>query len=169
MIRAALIATCLLTAVPALACSPAGGMQRSTAWQLGENCARGWVLDEINAVQLGPLTALGNGLVMQPLREGNGCYFEVYRVVQDCRTGQGLLIGPERIALMEGPKPSGLDTMDKRIRAQHSLPTLQSVSALATAGQVVALPRGASLRFEGATMPLDCACKTAYPALKSRG
>lgn len=166
MIRAAL-ALLLLTAAPALACSPAE-LVVDGRWHSGESCQRFRALDPIKAVSLGPMADLGNGLVSQDLTEGNGCYFDAYKLVQDCASGQALLVGPEKVALMEGPKPSVLDTMERRLLARPEPATLAGVQAMAMT-KVVALARGQGLRVDGVMLPLDCACKTAYPALKPRG
>lgn len=166
MIRSAL-ALLLLGAAPALACSPSE-LVVDGRWSIAESCQRSRALNTVNAVALGRISDLGNGLVSQDLIEGNACYFDAYKLVQDCATGQGLLIGPEKVALMEGPKRSALATMEQRLLARPEAPTLTGVAALATT-RVLRLEPGRALRFDGVTMPLDCACKTAYPALKPRG
>ena len=164
-----LLGAALLTifgAGAALACSPAlQGPSRVP--ELGENCARSYRLTEVDSVSLGQVKDFGGGLIAQPLAEGNGCSFEGWYVVQDCNTGQGLLIGPERVNLLEGPKPSAIQALEKRLAATRSVLTLTQVAEAARAFEKrTPLDKGSALKFGEVRMPLDCGCKSAYPARK---
>lgn len=152
----------------ASACSPAAHPP-SVRPETGPECDWSFRTGDYEAVSLSGLTDLGGGVIAQRLREGNACSFEASLLVTDCKSGEAMLFGPDRVTLMEGntslPVLRLLDRLEKRPRG--SFASLSAVLAQAEASGVrtsVSVPKGSELRFGGKVrMPLHCGCATLYP------
>ena len=93
--RNALILAGVLVAGPgaAWACMPAPHDHETPTRSEGEAGEVTWRYGGYNVVRMSPAEDLGNGFTVQYLRDGNGCYGEVYTIVQDCATGDALAYG----------------------------------------------------------------------------
>lgn len=159
----------LLAGLPTggLACSPAIREPSPVPVQ-GPNCAYGFDLDEIDGVSLGEAARAPSGLLVQALRDGNGCYSRLNLVVHDCAAGQVMVIGTEHFDLMQamerGPahNPPIEAIRDGAISGElATLADLAAASAAQGYGTPLVLRTDQSLRYDRQTLPLSCACRTA--------
>jgi hypothetical protein len=170
MIRAAALVL-MLGASPALACSPAF-IEPSPFPVQGPGCAFSIDLNQTDSVNLGPTARLANGLILQALSEGNGCYSRNHLIVHDCAARAVMVIGAEHFSLMEAmgreaEELSGLEIIREtalaastagRPLAPEDFTTLSRAQGY---GAPQMLRPTDSLRFDRQTVPLGCACRTA--------
>lgn len=167
MMRHLIPALVLLAPGAALACSPAIREPSPVPVQ-GPNCAYGFDLDEIDGVSLGGAERAPSGLLVQALRDGNGCYSRLNLVVHDCAAGQVMVIGTEHFDLMaameRGPAYSPPIEAIRDGAISGELATLADLAAASAAqgyGTPLVLRPDQSLQFGGQTLPLSCACREA--------
>jgi hypothetical protein len=136
-------------------------MEPSATPTRGEGCAIRYTLTGIRAVGLSPVTDLGNGRVMQDIFDGNACHWQAYLLVQDCTTGQALVIGPDRMELSDTMPETGID----RIVALLQAGQLTDLAAIPTGDYPasITLAAGARISINGQPLDTSCACTTFYP------
>ena len=175
MRRAALILTAVLVLVAlaprlALACSPAYATPSPVPVQ-GPDCALTIDLNETDSASLGAAVRLGQGMLLQPLNEGNGCYNVQHLLVHDCAQRRVMVIGAEHFDMMAslsgdpGMAASGLDLIrDAALSAREAgrpldMDGFAALSQTHGYGAPQMLRTSQSLRFGRHTMPLSCACR----------
>jgi len=175
MTRAAAILALAMVAAAmpaaASACSPAV-RPPSPVPVRGPDCALSVDLNEIDTASLGSAVALGGGLVLQPLIDGNGCYNRQNLLVHDCTAGQVMVIGTEHFALMEamGRDPDHVHGLERirvaalAARDAGETRTLDDFAAMSRAegyGEPLVIATRQALQFGDRRLPLDCACRMA--------
>jgi hypothetical protein len=133
-----------------------------------------WRYNKYDAARLGPAEDLGNGFAVQYLHDGNGCYAEVYTIVQDCATGEAVAFGGRAAfggRIVEGDD-GVLDVLERlnefieeRARLGHPL-SIDDISAVAeTRGveSVVPMRTDSHLRQGEGEFQLGVACRMFYP------
>lgn len=165
-----LMAAQALAATAALACSPSYFTPSPVPVQ-GPDCALTIDLNETDTASLGAAVRLGQGMFLQPLSEGNGCYNSQHLLVHDCAQGRVMVIGVERFDMMAslsggpGRAGSGLDRIrDAALAARDAgrplrMDRLTALSHAEGYGAPQMLRTSQSLRFGSHTMPLSCACR----------
>lgn len=178
LLQRALILAGVLIAGPgaAWACMPSPhGYEAPTRFE-GEAGEVIWRYDEYDAVRLGPAQNLGGGFAVQYLRDGNGCYGEVYTIVQDCATGEAVAYGGQAAfagQIVEGDDGvfAGLERLNEFIeeRARLGDPlSIDDISAVAeTRGieSVVPMRTDSHIRQGEGEFQLGEACRMFYPDL----
>ncbi|WP_112308907.1 hypothetical protein [Pseudogemmobacter bohemicus] len=176
MIRAGFIIAgfaATLAVSPALACSPAP-MKPSSKAIRGENCAVSWQVSEYGTVGISAARPVAPGFVWQETYEGNACNGVVTVVVQDCRSGQVLLLGEAFYDLMQPETSKRLDELLAQVEKAGAKPGFGLSGAQALAEKrgltrVRAVTTADRIHMSGKSVRLDCGCKTLFPEMEGKG
>lgn len=176
--RNALILAGILVAGPgaAWACMPdLHGYEEPTRFE-GEAGEVTWRYGGYSVAQISAAKDLGSGFAVQYLRDGSGCYGEVYTIVQDCATGEAVAFGGRaafagRIVEGDDGVLAGLERLNVFIEERASIGdplSIDDISAVAeTRGieSVVPMRTDSHLRQGEGEFQLGEACRIHYPSL----
>lgn len=160
----------------AWACSPGPhGYEEPTRFE-GEAGEVTWRYGGYSVAQISAAEDLGSGFTAQYLRDGNGCYGEIYTIVQDCTTGEALAYGGEvafagRAVVGDDGVLEVLKTLDNLVAERARLGDPLSITEVSAEAQargvesVVPMRMNSHLRQGEGEFELGEACRLYYPEL----
>ena len=152
----------------AWACMPdSHGYEEPTVFE-GEAGEVIWRYGQIKVARMSPAEDLGGGFAVQYLRDGNGCYSEVYTIVQDCASGEALAYG-DRISLDHMGPIEVLEELNTLVAEHARLGAPLSIAEVSAEAQargvesVVPMRTDSHLRQGEGEFQLGAACRMFYP------
>ena len=120
--------------------------------------------------RLSPPEDLGGGYVVQHLRDGNGCYGEVFTIVQNCASGEAVAFGGHMGAMDPGPVEvlEGLNTLiAERARLAHHMSIADVAATAKSRGVEAVVSMSTDSRFQQGLVEfqLGPGCQAFYPDL----
>lgn len=158
-----------LAVSPALACDPMV-LPLNSAPERGENCAISWQIGEISRAGVDEARAIGPGIVYQQSFEGTACGWTIGHVVQDCRSGEILILGDSITDLMDQTTQTDLNRTTAAVEKAAAKPGFE-LAALRKTGAAHGMTKFDTattrdrLRISGKAVDLGCGCKTLFPEL----